>query len=628
MPFRACVSRVSRWVLRRAQDPVTALWVAAGLAAIALALMLRYAALSDYRELAVNRLQDDTYYYLQPAWLFAEKHFFTFDGLHPTYGFQPLWMLVLVFQAMFTPDKIAFVRAAVSLGAVFYCLSGFGLYLLARSWLGRWGGVIPAALWLLNPPLASVFLTAKENALYAFLLIAAVALLSRRLRNPGRPRDSWLEGLVVGLMVLCRVNAVVPAILIVLCLALFSPEATEARLSRSAWLALGLGVVVLPWCLYALHSFGTVFPNSGSAKLLDTPASVVWAYSRVFPWPSLSRLASLLPAVQRQFLSQPDFLTLPTRSLAISYFIGFLPGLALDSWAAVVPFPVALAYKVKLLGMAAILVTVLAWVAWQWMRRPRLLTARAPRGDPSRVGVSAAIAVTVLLVTAAVNGFTNWLLLPGYLFWGIWYAVPESVAIVLGVASAGVLFVQAAGEAARRLGKTSFLVVRVVFIGLGCWTVAVGLKASLRGWEPQAYDPLANPTQSEAYVGARWMNANLPAGSRIGSYSAGLIGYFTDNMHVVNLDGLANSPGFVPQDVLGHLLFLRGLAPADPIVGYLSQEDIGYLANVDPVDRVQNGPYLGLVPASRAQLLYVGRGSIDWGPGQPMRKFIVVKLER
>jgi hypothetical protein len=294
----------------------------------------------------------------------------------------------------------------------------------------------------------------------------------------------------------------------------------------------------------------------------------------------------------------------------------------------VVPFPLSLPYELKLLGIAAILLTVLAWVGWQWSRCPKELAARTPPSDGSRGEVSAVLALTVLLVSAAVNGLTDWLLLPGYLFWGTWYAVPEMISIVLGVASAGILLVSAAGVAAERWSKAGSWAVRAAVVVLGCWTMAVGLRSSLRAWEPQHYDPSVNPTQAEAYLGIRWINANLPPGSRIGSYSAGLIGYFTNNMHVVNLDGLANSPGFVTQDVLGHLLFLRGLAPTDPIVAYLGGEAIGYLANVDPVDRVQNGPYLGLVASSQARLLYVGAGSIDWGPGQPLRKFIVVQLER
>jgi hypothetical protein len=238
------------------------------------------------------------------------------------------------------------------------------------------------------------------------------------------------------------------------------------------------------------------------------------------------------------------------------------------------------------------------------------------------------MALTILLASAAANGFSNWLLLPGYLFWGNWYPVPETLSIVLGVATAGILLVRAVMSAAARLGVVASRVVRAVFVVVGCWTIVVGLRLSLKGWEPQTYQRASDQTQSEAYQGTTWMNANLPQGSRIASFSAGLIGYFTDNMHVVNLDGLANSPAFVRQDVLGHLLFVRGLAPVDPIVGYLTSQGIDYLANDDTVDEIQSGPYFGLLPAAQIRLMYEGKGSIDWGPGQPARRFIVVQVER
>jgi len=60
-------------------------------------------------------IADDSFYYLLPAWRFKTTHFFTFDGLHQTYGFQPLWELVLVLAAYATPDKETFLRVALFL---------------------------------------------------------------------------------------------------------------------------------------------------------------------------------------------------------------------------------------------------------------------------------------------------------------------------------------------------------------------------------------------------------------------------------------------------------------------------------------------------------------------------------
>jgi hypothetical protein len=44
----------------------------------------------------ISRFTDDTFYYLQVARHVAEGDGFTFDGLHGTNGFQPLWQFLLV----------------------------------------------------------------------------------------------------------------------------------------------------------------------------------------------------------------------------------------------------------------------------------------------------------------------------------------------------------------------------------------------------------------------------------------------------------------------------------------------------------------------------------------------------
>ena len=54
----------------RSDAPGTA---AAVLAALVFLAVLCYAFGSDIRELACNRLQDDSYYYLQPAWNFSRS---------------------------------------------------------------------------------------------------------------------------------------------------------------------------------------------------------------------------------------------------------------------------------------------------------------------------------------------------------------------------------------------------------------------------------------------------------------------------------------------------------------------------------------------------------------------------
>jgi hypothetical protein len=46
------------------------------------------------------------------------------------------------------------------------------------------------------------------------------------------------------------------------------------------------------------------------------------------------------------------------------------------------------------------------------------------------------------------------------------------------------------------------------------------------------------------YEATQWMNQNLPTGSIIGAFSAGIVGFFSEH-HVVNLDGFANSKDYL-----------------------------------------------------------------------------------
>src|SRR3970040_241629 len=59
--------------------------------------MSLYAALSDAQNLSWRWFtRDDAYYYFKVAQNISEGHGSTFDGINPTNGYHPLWMLVCV----------------------------------------------------------------------------------------------------------------------------------------------------------------------------------------------------------------------------------------------------------------------------------------------------------------------------------------------------------------------------------------------------------------------------------------------------------------------------------------------------------------------------------------------------
>ena len=430
--------------------------------------------------------------------------------------------------------------------------------------------------------------------------------------HPGR--GAWREGAVLGLMVLSRVNAVIPALLLLAVLWWQGAGSRAERARRAGMAALGMLAVVAVWCVYAQIAFGALFPNSGTAKLFGSFAALAVSIERSLPWIPANWVERLVPGSERVLLSRPDLLTLPTRGVGISYLFGLLPDLAYGAWAGIFSFFGLLAFRLKVLLLAAVGIGLGIWVLI------KLRGASPEPGAATRRG-SAAV-VGVILISAAVNSLGNWLLLPGYLLWGVWYTVAETLAMILALTCL-------LGEALEHLAA-----VRTRLGGIWNKTLLLaGTLLSLAGlvlvwahWLPHDYIVAPDGTQQEEYAAADWMNHNLPQGARVGSFSAGLLGYFGQTYTVINLDGLANSPQFVNSELIGHLLYVDGLAATDPIREYLRRENITYLANVDPLERINRGEYLGLVDAGQAVLLYEGDYAIFWGPAEPEQRMIVVRI--
>ncbi len=584
------------------KDPAEAAAVA--LAVLVFIAVVVYAFGSDIRELACNRLQDDSYYYLQPAWNFSRGGIFTFDGEHPTYGFQPLWMIVEAVLARFSPDKLFFLRASVALGGLFFCLAGWMLFKLVRGWTSGWLSIIAPVLWTANASLLGVYITGKENALYAFLLVFACIRIFRRMTAPGK--GAWVDGVLLGLLVLSRINALIPAVLLLAVLGIWGAGSRAERLRSMLAVGGGMLAVVAVWCVYAQISFGAIFPNSGTAKLFGANAALALFLENNLPFIPKAWIETLVPQAERILLTRPELLVLPSKGLGFSYLAGLLPELAYGSWAGLFAFLGPLDFRIKLLLLAAVGLGAAGRVLLQLRSSAR----------------AAGAVVGVILLSAVGNSLVNGLVMPEYLLWGVWYTVPETLALILAVS---VLFEWPLGWLSR-LKASAGKILRWVVAPVAAVLTSAGLVMVWVNLAPHPYVIAPDGTQQEAYDAAAWMNENLPQGARVGSFSAGLLGYFGRTYRVINLDGLANTPQFASSELVGHLLYVRGLAGVDPLRAYLVRENIAYLANVDTVERIGRGEYLGLTDPGAVVLLYQGGYGIFWGPAEPERRMIVVRL--
>lgn len=217
-------------------------------------------------------IYDDMFYYLKVAQNLAVGNGSTFDGIHPTNGYHPLWMLIMTLLAgVFSGDML--VHAALTLGAVLHVTQGYlMLRLLAR--VARPAIALGlTALYILNWRTLSINLNGLEAAL---AIVLTLLVMDRLMTWPQSPsyKDAVTLGLLIGLAVLSRFDLLLLAMLVgiyVFLSPLYPKVYTiKSRLALGSAFALSAMLLVSIWFLFSYHVSGTLLPNSRHAVKLLT----------------------------------------------------------------------------------------------------------------------------------------------------------------------------------------------------------------------------------------------------------------------------------------------------------------------------------------------------------------------
>lgn len=246
-----------------------------GFAAAVLLVAAAWQAASAFRpnEWIVSHLTvDDTYLALRIAQGWAEHGFPTFDGIHRTNGFQPLWGLTLRALAAVAPAPDELLRAALLLTAAFNLAAGWTLTRVARALMPhRPAEAWVAALWAGYMLTGRPSLIALENGLLAMivaLVLRGIVVVVKTPRTDGAARTApWLwAGLGIGLaaMVWARLDAAVLAAAALLGLAVWA-------IRRRSWPGLLIAVPILAVAAAGYGAFnswanGMLTPVSGAVK--------------------------------------------------------------------------------------------------------------------------------------------------------------------------------------------------------------------------------------------------------------------------------------------------------------------------------------------------------------------------
>lgn len=522
---------------------------------------------------------DDAFYYFKVAAQHPDVSFWSFDGIHDTNGFHPLWALLLtgvahVLALVSIDDRGTVARVFVAVTALCHFGSGVVLLHLLRKTVSRGVALAATGAWLFPVGLVWQHVWGMENSLYAFLLLSTVAYVHLRFVGAPSLGRAAVVGALLGLTVLARLDAALLVVIVLVVLLLrrgLGPLPERVRLAIIT--AAVAGALVVPYFAWNLATTEHLLTISSEVKDLrntefrdergiDSPLSpdALRAARDVGETPVSdfikARVTDGLWITGARFVEDEQ----PSRKLLLLFTVPLLLGAIVlagpgRSWRKIRD---ALS-RLSRFGYVAIFAVVGALFAMLWY--------------PTELGY------------AAVK----------------WWFVPSELVIVVVVATvvataAALCFERLVAPRWRRGVAIAVIATLVGAYGIQTVRLFSGPIANRdwnRSWNVASYDA------------SRWLADNVAPTERIGSWNAGVLGYYAEQP-VVNLDGLINNFDLLP--------YLREHRIAD----YIDEENIVYLSDLEPMFELL-APQL-----ARLDLVEVYRERSE----EADRDYVIYKVER
>ncbi len=466
---------------------------------------------------------DDSFYYFQIAWNLASGNFSTFDGgITRTNGYHPLWLLLI------TPFYWVFDKEAALFGIKVFevmLIAGGAALVVAAARLARLPWILLFALLPLLYQQRGLF-SGLEAAAGLFMLALFFLAVMLYVRDSQRWR--WLLAAVAFSLPWVRLEYVAISLAATAALCLIEWSRRERPSSQPSPVEVeGLGT-----------------PEARGGRFLLLP---LWEKARVR---GLARSVLSIRAVVLFFAAVAGLLVYFAYNGIVFGGITPVSGATKQAWSQqewgqeggysfvqsfrdVLQIPV---FNYELL----VALEVCLWVVLVWWfarrsggRTDWLLLAFLVCVFGLAVGHLAKFAQTVLTVDPHWGSY-DWYFAPAYLL----------MALIIPVRCyAAIHFIR------RFIGPRSHLAANllsagIVVVGAFFLLMKADFTGPFRSVESRSASPV-NPGQWSAtfYRGAQIMNRVLPEDSVVGSWDAGIIGYFS-RFPVVNLDGLVNSWGY------------------------------------------------------------------------------------
>ncbi len=462
-------------------------------------------AASDFGTLARNGfLYDDSFYAFQIARNIAHGHGPTFDGVHLTNGFQPLYVALLVPVFLVSGQSQTLpVHLALILSALFTVGTAYLLYRLVVRHATSTAGLIAAAAWAFSPIVMRQSANGLETALAVFMLALSVTWYLERIRpldDPGR-RDFVVMGVLLGLSFLSRADLGFLSLAMTLdyLLVVRGRGAPPRWWARPATVAGTAFLVCVPWMVYGLLAVGLPISESGRAtrylSMAYAPFFGLGGESVVRDGPSLDFMAEHVARSVETLKVVPVF---------HPFFRG-IQKLGNE-------FP-ALSFLETVSNILEV-VALLGFVLWWFQRR------RKPRGAPARE-----FDFLLLLAVMYIAAYST-IVFGVFFFLRYYYPI-----YFIGAVFSGLL----ADDVIVWVRQRSVGLRRAALAASGAYATALlfmGYTSAFRTTPVYGF-----------YDAARWVATHTSSNETIGVFQGGAIGYLS-NRRVVNLDGKVNHEAF------------------------------------------------------------------------------------
>ncbi|MCK5923567.1 MAG: hypothetical protein KAG66_21710, partial [Methylococcales bacterium] len=497
---------------------------------------------------------------------FANGHGSTFDGIHLTNGYQPLWQWVLVpIFTLFPNGGEAPLRLIVVLQALLSAVGTVWLYKLQRLYAKPFLAILLSLVWIAWA--SRRFVTGMESSLYMLALIGMLWYWAKHIDS--RPSCSLKQLATLSwfltMTLLGRLDSGFIVALIVLRV-LFQAYQAKTLLDRSRLFAL-LALPVSTMVAYLLMNqfiFDSWLPISGLTKLTIVARS---------SWPQLMKNVVLRSAMLRGFTLVPAWIggiwvlgvylkkhKLSAQQKSSAYFI----------------FAAFLHYLFLLFALRS-----RATAPWYFM--PQMLASSLVIGWffqwlfqlGAKFQLGRAVSFALVILTMVSNwGVSN--------FSGI-----KIAALAVG----GMIWWFSRDVKQSRLYRMAVVV--LLLPGISIYNLSQLMKS--------ASDNNMHHFSSAQYEAALWLRENTDEDTRIGAWNAGALGYFSQRQ-VINLDGLANSADYLDVMLGGQLS------------GYLMQQNVQYLSDVLPphhprLKSITNMLKLVDMPESLSQIVFADQNT-------------------